>query len=203
MKASFYDLTTGDFLQRHYDGPEELLGVNIHSGTAFIEGHHDHLSKRVDIATGEVIDYQPPAPADDADKTFSWDDTIKRWTPTPTLGAVKRAQGAVIKAAAKAEDQTDITISGNVLHADFESRASLFQKVQIAQMAVADGQAFSVDWQLADETVVTLNANQVKAIVRAINTREDAIRTKAHTLLAAIKSATTKEEVLAITWSFP
>ena len=108
-----------------------------------------------------------------------------------------------IKTAAKVTDQTDITISGNVLHADFESRASLFQKVQIAQMAVADGQAFSVDWQLADETVVTLNANQVKAIVRAINTREDAIRAKAHTLLAAIKSATTKEEVLAITWAFP
>jgi hypothetical protein len=154
----------------------------------------------VDLATGEVVDYQPPAPANDADKTWAWDDTIKRWIATPTLHAVKRLQGLIIKAAAKAEHQTDITISGNVLAADFESRATLFQKVQIA---ILDGDPFSVDWQLVDDTVVTLNGNQVKAIVRAINTREDAIRAKAHTLLAAIKNAATKEEVLAIVWSFP
>jgi len=132
-----------------------------------------------------------------------FDGRSKTWLELRSLIQVKGAALEEIKTAAKVTDQTDITISGNVLHADFESRASLFQKVQIAQMAVADGQAFSVDWQLADETVVTLNANQVKAIVRAINTREDAIRAKAHTLLAAIKSATTKEEVLAITWAFP
>lgn len=164
----------------------------------------DVLSKRVDLATGEIVDYQPPPPTpDDADKTWAWDDTIKRWVATATLREVKREQAFRIKAAAKAEDQTDITIAGNVLNADAASRALLFQKVQIAQMAVADGQPFAVDWMLADETVVTLNANQVKAVVRAINAREDAIRAHAHTLLAAIKAATTSAEVGSIVWTWP
>lgn len=117
-----------------------------------VEGEHDPLSKRVDLVTGEVVDYQPPPPIpDDADKTWAWDDTIKRWVATATLREVKREQAFRIKAAAKAEDQTDITIAGNVLNADVASRALLFQKVQIAQMAVADGQPFAVDWMLADE----------------------------------------------------
>lgn len=168
---------------------------------------YDARNKRVDLATvdgegtGVVVDYQPPQPTpDDADKTWTWNGTTQLWEAAYTLSALKREHWLGVKAAAKAEDQTDITISGNVLNADAASRALLFQKVQIA---ILDGDPFSVDWQLVDDTVVTLNGNQVKAIVRAINTREDAIRAKAHTLLAAIKNAVTKEEVLAIVWSFP
>ena len=191
----FYDTRTGFF----GDPPLEFRGLIDIPGRDQV----DPMNQRVDLATGEVVDYQPPAPADTVDAVWSWATSSRLWIPVPTLVYEKRMQAQRIKAAAKAEDQTDITISGNVLAADFASRATLYQKVMIAQLAAQDGQPFSVDWQLADDTVVTLNANQVKAIVRAINTREDAIRTKAHTLLAAIKSATTTEEVLAITWAFP
>jgi hypothetical protein len=40
-----------------------------------IEGAHDHRNKRVNVATGEVIDYQPPAPSDD----HEWNAETKFW----------------------------------------------------------------------------------------------------------------------------
>lgn len=40
-----------------------------------IDGHYDYQSQRVDIATGELIDYQPPAPSAD----HEWNAETKRW----------------------------------------------------------------------------------------------------------------------------
>jgi hypothetical protein len=57
----------------------------------WVEGNHDHLSKRVELATKTVVEYQPPAPSQD----HEWNATTKRWQPS----AVARA-----KAASRAED---------------------------------------------------------------------------------------------------
>lgn len=40
-----------------------------------IDGSHDHLSMRVDISTGELIDYKPPPPSMD----HQWDEVTRRW----------------------------------------------------------------------------------------------------------------------------
>jgi len=203
--VSLYSPESGGFVGRVVSGTSEAIQARCERvGLLWVEGEHDHLSKRVDIATGEVVDYQPPAPADDADKTWSWDDAIKRWAPTATLGAVKRAQWAGVKAAAEQTNQSDITIGGKSYTATDAARASLYQQVQIAQMAVADGLPFSVDVILADdETVVTLNANQIKAGVRALHDREERIKAKARTLRSAIFSAATSAEVVAVVWTWP
>lgn len=36
---------------------------------------HDHLSRRVDLETKTVVDYQPPQPSPD----HEWNETTKRW----------------------------------------------------------------------------------------------------------------------------
>jgi hypothetical protein len=38
-------------------------------------GHYDGLCQRVDVQTGEVVDYQPPRPSPNHD----WDEQTKRW----------------------------------------------------------------------------------------------------------------------------
>lgn len=85
VTVSFYRLDTGLFTGRTYSGDERHLRVP--AGDGVVPGEHDHLSRRVDLTTGQVVDYQPPAPPDTEHETFAWDASIKRWVGTPTAAA--------------------------------------------------------------------------------------------------------------------
>jgi len=204
---SMYDPTTGFFTGRVISGDEEqLTKIQDRTGHLGMVGVWNSSQHRVDIGASPmtVVDYQPPQPVDDEDKVWSWDADKLIWRFTATLVSAKKHQWAGVKAAAEATNQTDITIGGKSYTATDAARASLYQQVQIAQMAVADGLPFSVDVILADdETVVTLNANQIKAGVRALHDREEQIKAKARTLRSAIFSATTSAEVVAVVWTWP
>jgi hypothetical protein len=72
----YYSLTTGRFTQRVLQCRDEKLAeLNAPEGHGFKEGAFDHLCERVDLATGEVIEYQPDRP----DEYHEWDEKIKRW----------------------------------------------------------------------------------------------------------------------------
>lgn len=83
---SFYDATTGLFTGRRVLCSERLLERNIRPGEAAIEGMFDHLSQRVDVESGEVVDYQPPQP--DAD--HEWIAEARRWRKRPEIAEAER-----------------------------------------------------------------------------------------------------------------
>jgi hypothetical protein len=72
---SFYDETTGVFSGHQFTGHESTLGLNAPPGHKAAEGRHDPLSKRIDVETGELVEYQPLQPSQD----HVWDDATKRW----------------------------------------------------------------------------------------------------------------------------
>jgi hypothetical protein len=51
--------------------------LNVPEGHGAIEGHHDHLSKRVEGAdeNRRIVDWQPPSPSPD----HEWDNGTSRW----------------------------------------------------------------------------------------------------------------------------
>lgn len=51
---------------------------SVPAGCAAILGRFDHLSERVDITAGRVVDFQPPPPPPSPD--HQWDVTVRRWT---------------------------------------------------------------------------------------------------------------------------
>jgi hypothetical protein len=67
---------------------EETARANCPTGHKIIEGTFDRLSQRVDVATGKIIDYQPPQPSPD----HEWHTPSKRWrlTEAAALRQVKR-----------------------------------------------------------------------------------------------------------------
>ena len=69
---------------------------NAPAGHLAIEGRFDWLSQRVDLATGQVVDFVPPAPADTPDATHAWDDATRRWLAAPTLAATQHRASTVI-----------------------------------------------------------------------------------------------------------
>ena len=74
--VSFYHKDTGIIADRRmvFSDPD-AISLNTPVDHIVIDGHHDHLCRRVNVETGELIDYQPPQPSPD----HEWDVTTKRW----------------------------------------------------------------------------------------------------------------------------
>jgi hypothetical protein len=73
---SFFHRETGLIHPNKFatDDDSQLPGNTPKDHVAF-EGHHDHLSKRVDLATATLVEYIPPIPSPD----HVWNPEIKRW----------------------------------------------------------------------------------------------------------------------------
>lgn len=71
----FYDPETGLFADRTFIGRESAAERNTPAGLVAVEGRYDHLSQRVDLETGAVVDWQPPAPSED----HEWHADSRRW----------------------------------------------------------------------------------------------------------------------------
>jgi len=105
MTYFFYSTHTGLFHAQGYDGPADHLGQNTPAEHAAIQGEFDRFSQRVDLQTGKVVDYRPPAPPDESGRTWVWDTPTKRWTPVPTLAALKALRIAEIQTAIEAQEK--------------------------------------------------------------------------------------------------
>jgi hypothetical protein len=73
---SFYDAKTGLLRAKRVTIPHYVdVSTKTPEGCKPIEGFFDHLSQRIDIRTGDVVDYVPPQP--DAD--YEWSMHHRRW----------------------------------------------------------------------------------------------------------------------------
>lgn len=84
---SFFAASTGMLTGQRFTGPRDALEANTPAGCESVAGAFDYLSQRVDLESGEVVDWTPPAPADDELQTWSWDAARRRWIATPTTAA--------------------------------------------------------------------------------------------------------------------
>jgi hypothetical protein len=89
---SFFDPATGELSAETVTCSDRQADANTRPGLTRIEGGLDHLSQRVDIETGDVIDYQPPAPSD----LHEWDASIKRWRLPDAVVAAQAEQRALL-----------------------------------------------------------------------------------------------------------
>jgi len=87
---TFCDPATGLFIDRVFSGPEYSLSANTPTGHQAVPGAHDHLCRRLDETTGEVVPYQPEPPAPDEWQTWAWDASTERWVSQPTAAAIAR-----------------------------------------------------------------------------------------------------------------
>jgi hypothetical protein len=131
---SFYHSQSGEFAPWHFSssvhkviGGEALtddadLKINTPEGHRAIEGHFDPLSQRVDLETGAVVEYQPPAPSPD----HEWEAVTRRWVLRADVAArqAKHAQ-ALEQIAALEKNQLRASRELLLNPADREARARL------------------------------------------------------------------------------
>ena len=82
----FYRIADGVLTGDTYAGQD--IEANTPPGCAAIDGVTDWRAQRVNVASGKLIDWKPPAPADDDMQAWSWDGAARRWVPSPTPAAL-------------------------------------------------------------------------------------------------------------------
>lgn len=99
----FYSLLTGIFskhtLRVSSRNADEIIRANTPAEYAAREGVIDPCSQRVDLKTGEVIDYRPAAP----DEHHEWNDQRKRWLLKPDIANVRAIDAATREKIAEIE----------------------------------------------------------------------------------------------------
>lgn len=115
MKYTVYRKDSGLFTGRTLlASSDKILALNLAEGEGAIEGVFDHLSQRVDTASGKVVDYQSPQPSTD----HEWDAGTKRWKLTAAATAKQQAHDqALVKIqqleAAQPRAVRDFILSGD------------------------------------------------------------------------------------------
>jgi hypothetical protein len=213
----FYDPTTGVMLRREFIGPRRLVAQNTPAGYASIPGNFDPLSQRVDISVQPpivpapdesqgpvdpthwwppVIDYIPPAPADDQWQTWAWDAAIKRWAATPTLAAHKRNATQRMAQAWNAARAAGVSIGTKTAPTDADSWT---RYLAIKAMA-ADGGWVDVPIPLLDGSFELLTQAKAAALWAALKDMERTLLVRLRDRVQDINAATTQAQVEAVTW---
>jgi hypothetical protein len=97
---SFYHPETGQIHHQAFGTDDaRMLKANTPAGYVATPGCLDPLSQRIDVTTGEVVDYQPPLPSAD----HEWNATTKRWQIKPEIQAKQAARRSALVSIAALE----------------------------------------------------------------------------------------------------
>ncbi|MGP8033150.1 MAG: hypothetical protein ACLPQ6_03310 [Steroidobacteraceae bacterium] len=70
----------------------QLIAANTPADHVAIEAALDREAQRMNVATGELVAYQPPAPS----TAHEWDTASKRWTLTAAATAAQAARSTAL-----------------------------------------------------------------------------------------------------------
>lgn len=127
-----------------------------------------------------------------------FDYTTKAWIDPRTLDDLRAAKWDEVKAARDAAEFGGFVWEGRVFDSDQISQGRITGAVQLAQM----DPDFVIDWTLADNAVVQLDALQMQAIGAALGAHVSAQHARARTLREEIYApGMTAEALAAITFS--
>lgn len=108
-----------------------------------------------------------------------------------------------IKDARKAHLDSGFTFAAMHIDSDEASRALVVGAVLSAQIALlteGTSTSWSKNWTMADNTVAVLSASDMVAIGRALDQHVQSVYDRGVELRNAVNSATTLEDLLALTW---
>ena len=120
--------------------------------------------------------------------------TIDR--PDPPLDIIKHKQKEYIN---RERDKAELS---GFLYLDkmFDSNEKSIRRINTSVQAAQADNTLTLNWTLADNTTITLTAEQLIQMPLAMTSYGDTLHQKAKVLKNTIDLATTKDEVLAVTW---
>jgi hypothetical protein len=120
-----------------------------------------------------------------------------RWEDTRPLPDIRAAKWAEIKVERDAREYGGFVYEGGTYDSSRESQLRILASAQASNRPGAG----PVDWVLADNTVRRLTPAALLGLGQALAAYVNAVHARATELRALIESATTAEQVKAITWT--
>ena len=194
------NLGVGDMPVSSYDLPFQCEGL-------FYDDQHDHYVKFIggghslmsDSEKGAVASYLSSIPAQPGSQ-YEW--TSTGWQiPSGALESAKAIRWQIMKSVRDAKLSAGLTFNGGVYDSDDTSRSYIQGAVQLAQIAAANNQAYSVVWTLADNSTATLTGTQMMQLGVALGQFVQTVFAEGDSIRAQINAATTVDQVNAILWT--
>lgn len=138
----------------------------------------------------------PPSPS--RQHKFDW--TTKQWRDPRSIEQRRQAQWLAIKRARATAEAAGFTWNGARFDSDAVAQSRIQGAVQLATLANANSQPFSIDWTLADNTVRALNGAEMVAVGLALGQHIQAVHAHARALRQQLNAAATPLEVENTTW---
>lgn len=191
---SFFSPETGEIHPGTYSGssPDAMTPAGFEK----IAGIHDCLNKRVDLATGEVVDWQPPKPQGDEFTDHEWIEQIQHWVPYPTLAGHKRDAWERVKRI-RDEQFAARRVAGGIAYRIAADRANL-ESVIAGRNAAAVPPEYAASWRDADNVTHALNAAGLASLAGAMLMAGQAIYDRSWALQAQIDACSSAEEIAAV-----
>lgn len=164
--------------------------------TSIIVGADGALSVEMDTGHVAEVGAQPSSL-----HTINTDTLM--WADRRTLDQVKAEKWEEIKAARDAAEHAGFTAGGYPYDSDAVSQQRITGAVTMAMLAMQAGQAFSIDWTIADNRTLPLSASDMIAVGLALGNHVAAQHARARELRDAINTALERGEVNEITWDEP
>lgn len=117
-----------------------------------------------------------------------------------SLEAAKARRWAMIKHRRSVEIDKNMATPFGEFQCKEEDRQNITNAVVLAQVLLGAGQPVAIDWTLADNTVVTMNATQLTGVGLLLGQKVQQAHAIARGLRAVIDAASTVEQVNAVVW---
>ena len=194
VRAAIYDLTTGRIL-RTIECPADFIARQAGPGESFLE-----VTTGVDdtshyIADGALV----PIPARPGNH-HTFDYTAKQWIDPRTLSDLRAAKWAEIKARRDTAEFAVFTYNAMEFDGDLDAQRRLMAYISVSKSALAAGQPFTAEFTLANNSLVTLSAEDFIGIELAKVQAVAAAFAHAAALRLQIEAATTAAELDALAW---
>lgn len=183
---------------------EKTTGRVLFGGTASdistFEMETDGVLVGNEYSTGYLSDgthYElPPQPS--PNHTFNWH--TKQWEDPRTLTDLKATQWTQIKQARTAFIDAPLVTPYGTFDSDAAGRTSITDAVLLANNLTALSLPVAIEFTLADNSVVTLDAAQIVEVGLLLGQKVQHAHPHSQALRAQIEAATTKEAVESVTW---
>ena len=179
-------LHTSGKIESRISGNTDMINLNTGSNALFIDDIEPRSPDDYwDFDLHQFISIgNPPTP------NHTFDYVIKEWVDLRTLDEIKAQKWAEIKSQ---RDQLEF--------GGFEFDGDIYDSDQVSQGRIlgAASAGLSQVWTLADNTTVNLTADQLVQLYQALQTHTASVHQRGRIAREAIMSATTKEDVEAVT----
>lgn len=160
-----------------------------------IEGYY---SDNIFYIVIENMQPMPMPPRPTKNHTFDW--ATKLWADTRLLPEIKDEKWEVVKSAREAAVNAPLATPYGTFDCDARARTSITDAVLLLKSLEDLGTPDSIDFTLADNSVITLTTAQMVSVGLLLGQKVQAAYTRARDLRAQIEAATTAAEIEAVEW---